>query len=95
MPLPRTPPTPNNSTVRRPRFIVPRGLIAGTLAATALVWRPYALTSRSSLLSAPGGDVGCRHSFIVDCSKQLQQGSCNFREACTGRRPIRGFCQGL
>jgi hypothetical protein len=95
MPLPRTPPTPNNSTVRRPRFIAPRELIAGTLAATALVWRPYALTSRSSLLSAPGGDVGCRHSFIVDFLKQLQQGSCNFPRSMHGATSIRGFCQGL
>jgi deazaflavin-dependent oxidoreductase (nitroreductase family) len=31
---------------------VPRGLVAGTLAATALVWVPYALIPRSSLLSA-------------------------------------------
>ena len=36
----------------RPRFSVPRGLIAGTLAAAALVWGLYALIPRSSLLSA-------------------------------------------
>ena len=35
-----------------PRFSVPRGLIAGTLVAAALVWGPYALIPRSSLLSA-------------------------------------------
>jgi deazaflavin-dependent oxidoreductase (nitroreductase family) len=34
------------------RFSVPRGLIAGTLVATALVWGPYALIPGSSLLSA-------------------------------------------
>ena len=34
------------------RFSVPRGLIAGTLVAAALVWGPYALIPRSSLLSA-------------------------------------------
>src|ERR1700760_3329675 len=37
---------------RASRFSVPRGLIAGTLVATALVWGPYALIPRSSLLSA-------------------------------------------
>jgi deazaflavin-dependent oxidoreductase (nitroreductase family) len=31
---------------------VPRGLIAGTMAAAVLVWGPYALIPRSSLLSA-------------------------------------------
>ena len=36
----------------RSRFSVPRGLIAGTLAATALVWVPYAIIPGSSLLSA-------------------------------------------
>ena len=34
------------------RFSVPRGLIAGTLVATALVWGPYAVIPGSSLLSA-------------------------------------------
>jgi deazaflavin-dependent oxidoreductase (nitroreductase family) len=34
------------------RFSVPRGLIAGTLAATALVWGQYALIPGSSRLSA-------------------------------------------
>jgi hypothetical protein len=34
------------------RFSVPRGLIAGTLVATALVWGPYAIIPGSSLLSA-------------------------------------------
>lgn len=34
------------------RFSVPRGLIVGTIAATALVWGPYAVIPRSSLLSA-------------------------------------------
>ena len=36
----------------RSGFGVPRGLIAGTLAATALVWGPYAIMPRASLLSA-------------------------------------------
>jgi deazaflavin-dependent oxidoreductase (nitroreductase family) len=42
------------TTAQRPRsrFSVPRGLIAGTLVAAALVWGPYALIPRSSLLSA-------------------------------------------
>src|ERR1700744_3130957 len=35
-----------------PRFSVPRGLLAGTLVAAALVWGPYMLIPRSSLLSA-------------------------------------------
>src|ERR1700677_4459926 len=34
------------------RFSVPRGLIAGTLVAAALVWGPYAVIPGSSLLSA-------------------------------------------
>ena len=37
---------------RGPRFSVPRGLLTGTLVAAALVWGPYALIPRSSLLSA-------------------------------------------
>ena len=36
----------------RSGFSVPRGLIAGTLVATALVWGPYAVIPRSSLLLA-------------------------------------------
>ena len=53
MPLHRPPPTRKTTTApRRRRFSVPRGLIAGTLAATALVWGPYAVIPRSSLLSA-------------------------------------------
>jgi hypothetical protein len=36
----------------RSRFSVPRGLIAGTLVATALVWGPYAIIPHSSRLSA-------------------------------------------
>jgi F420H(2)-dependent quinone reductase len=47
--LDRTEPT---ATSRRSRFSVPRGLIAGTVAAIALVWGPYALIPGSSLLSA-------------------------------------------
>jgi F420H(2)-dependent quinone reductase len=41
-------------TTARPRFrfSVPRGLMAGTLAAIALVWGPYALIPGSSLLPA-------------------------------------------
>jgi hypothetical protein len=41
-----------NSATSRSRFSVPRGLIAGTLVATALVWGPYAIIPGSSLLSA-------------------------------------------
>jgi hypothetical protein len=46
-------PTPEN-TAAHPRsgLSVPRGLIAGTLVAVALVWGPYAVIPRSSLLSA-------------------------------------------
>jgi deazaflavin-dependent oxidoreductase (nitroreductase family) len=36
----------------RTRFSVPRGLIAGTLAAAALLWAEYAILPGSSLLSA-------------------------------------------
>ena len=59
MPSDRTAParktTPaRKSTARRPgsRFSVPPGLIVGTLAATALVWGPYAIIPGSSLLLA-------------------------------------------
>ena len=46
-------PTQNNTTARpRSRFSVPRGLIAGTLVAVALVWGPYAILPGSSRLSA-------------------------------------------
>ena len=53
MPLDRTAST-RQSTGHRPgsRFSVPRGLIAGTLVATALVWGPYLVIPGSSLLSA-------------------------------------------
>jgi deazaflavin-dependent oxidoreductase (nitroreductase family) len=53
------PPTPPIRPIRptafarlSPRFSVPRGLIAGTSAAAALVWGQYALLPGSSLLSA-------------------------------------------
>jgi deazaflavin-dependent oxidoreductase (nitroreductase family) len=48
-------PIQDNATVQprpRSRFSVPRGLIAGTLVAVALVWGPYFVIPRSSLLSA-------------------------------------------
>jgi deazaflavin-dependent oxidoreductase (nitroreductase family) len=52
MPRDRTAPIRECTTTRpRSRFSVPRGLIAGTLVATALVWGLYAIT-RGSLLSA-------------------------------------------
>lgn len=42
-----------SSAVRsQSRFSVPRGLLAGTLVAIALVWGPYELIPHSSLLSA-------------------------------------------
>jgi deazaflavin-dependent oxidoreductase (nitroreductase family) len=46
--------TSHDGTTARPRsrFSVPRGLIAGTIAATALVWAPYAVIPGSSLRSA-------------------------------------------
>jgi deazaflavin-dependent oxidoreductase (nitroreductase family) len=40
------------ATRSRSRFSVPRGLLAGTLVAAALVWGPYELIPHSSLLSA-------------------------------------------
>jgi hypothetical protein len=53
MPRHRTTPARNDSTASPgSRFSVPRGLIAGTLVATALVWGPYVVIPRSSLLSA-------------------------------------------
>ena len=54
MSLDRTPPARKTTTAARrgPRFSVPRGLLAGTLAAAALVWGLYVLIPRSSLLSA-------------------------------------------
>jgi len=44
--------TDRTSAATRSRFTVPRGLLAGTLVATALVWGPYELVPHSSLLSA-------------------------------------------
>jgi deazaflavin-dependent oxidoreductase (nitroreductase family) len=52
VPLRRTPPTHQTSPRPVRRFSVPRGLIAGTLVATALVWGPYFALPHSSLLSA-------------------------------------------
>jgi deazaflavin-dependent oxidoreductase (nitroreductase family) len=53
MPFDRSVP-PGKTTVHRPgsRFSVPRGLIAGTLVAAALVWGLYAIGPGASLLSA-------------------------------------------
>jgi deazaflavin-dependent oxidoreductase (nitroreductase family) len=52
-PISLTRPTRPIATARPgARFSVPRGLIAGTLAAAALVWGQYALLPGSSLLSA-------------------------------------------
>jgi deazaflavin-dependent oxidoreductase (nitroreductase family) len=49
----RTAPTTQTTAYHpRARFSVPRGLIVGTLAATALVWVPYAIIPGSSLRSA-------------------------------------------
>ena len=42
----------STATRTRSRFSVPRGLITGTLAATALVWGLYAIQPGASLLSA-------------------------------------------
>jgi deazaflavin-dependent oxidoreductase (nitroreductase family) len=42
------PPQNNNPAPPGSRFSVPRGLIAGTLVATALVWGPYAVIPGSS-----------------------------------------------
>ena len=53
--MPRDRTVPNrNSTADRPRsgFSLPRGLIAGTFAATGLVWGLYAISPGASLLSA-------------------------------------------
>ena len=53
LPLDRTVPIQKSSTARPgSRFSVPRGLIAGTLAAAALVWGQYAVIPGASLLSA-------------------------------------------
>ena len=53
MPIePIAPAGKNTAARRRTRFSVPRGLIAGTLAAAALVWVPYAFIPGASLLSA-------------------------------------------
>ena len=44
VPTQKTVPTRKSAAAwARSRFSVPRGLIAGTLAATALVWGPYAI----------------------------------------------------
>jgi hypothetical protein len=46
------PPSHPSASFPRFHFSVPRGLIAGTLAATALVWGLYAISPHASLLSA-------------------------------------------
>jgi deazaflavin-dependent oxidoreductase (nitroreductase family) len=53
MPVDRIAPVQDAATTRpASRFSVPRGLIAGTLAATALVWVLYAIGPGASLLSS-------------------------------------------
>jgi deazaflavin-dependent oxidoreductase (nitroreductase family) len=52
MPADRTSPPDKTTAGPAARFSVPRGLIAGTLVAAALVWVPYAIIPGSSLLSA-------------------------------------------
>ena len=52
LPLDRTVPIQNSTARPGSRFSVPRGLIAGTLAAAALAWGQYAVIPGSSLLSA-------------------------------------------
>jgi deazaflavin-dependent oxidoreductase (nitroreductase family) len=49
---PLRPARENTAARPGPGLSVPRGLIAGTLVAVALVWGPYAIIPRSSLLSA-------------------------------------------
>jgi deazaflavin-dependent oxidoreductase (nitroreductase family) len=52
-PIVPAPPARETAAARRmTRFSVPRGLIVGTLIAVALVWGPYAVIPRSSLLMA-------------------------------------------
>ena len=49
----RTEPASTSTTARsRSRLSVPRGLITGTLAATALTWGLYEIQPGASLLSA-------------------------------------------
>ena len=49
----REQPSKNNTVAgTRSRWSLPRGLVAGTLAALALVWVPYVLIAGSSLISA-------------------------------------------
>jgi deazaflavin-dependent oxidoreductase (nitroreductase family) len=52
MPAHRTSPPDQTTAGPAARFSIPRGLIAGTLVAAALVWVPYAIIPGSSLLSA-------------------------------------------
>ena len=52
MPAHRTSPAARTTAGPAARFSIPRGLIAGTLVAAALVWVPYAIIPGSSLLSA-------------------------------------------
>lgn len=52
MPLDCAVPTRKTTAHRPGSRSVPRGLIAGTLVAAALVWGPYAIIPGSSLLSA-------------------------------------------
>ena len=64
-----------NSTTGRPRsgFSVPRGLIAGTLAAMALAWGPYAIIPGSSLLSAQIQTGICLGLLVLtSCSRRAK-----------------------
>src|SRR6202046_5690516 len=71
---PTRPTVPATATARdSSRFSVPRGLIAGTLAATALVWGQYAFlpgTSRLSALVQSGIYVGL--VLLTVCSRRAK-----------------------
>jgi deazaflavin-dependent oxidoreductase (nitroreductase family) len=74
MPIDRTTPIRTSITARpRPRFSVPRGLIAGTIAATGLVWGQYALglgVSRRSALVQSGVYLGLL--LLTSCSRRAK-----------------------
>lgn len=73
MPSDRTVPTQNSTTAGpRSRFSVPRGLIAGTLAVTALVWGQYAIGTASLLSARVQSGIFLGLLLLTICSRRAK-----------------------
>jgi deazaflavin-dependent oxidoreductase (nitroreductase family) len=73
MPRDRTAPIRESTTARpRSRFSVPRGLIAGTLVATALVWGLYAITRGSLLFALVQSGIYLGLLLLTTCSRRAK-----------------------